>query len=585
MSTDLASMTLNAALKLNMALQGVSEAMPVSVFRNYGYDQYLIFLRAMLSVMGVPVVTSVNEFGTLVAALHSAKIEKGAALVLLDTDILAIGHSLRDPGAFGRFDSETARKRSEELLRALSGLAERTKGLIIVELFDIAKAELSGSFNSLMTDERRELVAFRNDLGMLMVSHPNLQICIGRRPVVNEGRFFDTGEFLISDAARDAARETAETFVAMILEDEGRFEPKKLIITDLDNTLWNGILGDDGYEDLRFDDSPKGKYFYLYQKFLSSLAARGIILAVSTKNSPEIVEEAFAKLKMICKAELFTIIEASWEPKSHGVDRILSTLNLLPNSAIFIDDNELELAEVAARFPEIAAFHFEPGFSSLFSLMAQIDALCKRRRKVTGIEERRTSYRSVVEFKRQTTAQISGKDEVESYLKDLGMKLEVAVASAGTKARAFELVNKTNQFNLNGLRLTPEEFEERYSEGAVILASLHDDHADYGIIACAIVRNARENIILDSAVLSCRVFSRNIEDAFFRFLFTHTMSVSDKPLIIHYRETPKNAPVRFFFERTGIMQEGASGEGSEIRYDSSSFKPCEFLGEIVSYIR
>jgi FkbH-like protein len=292
---------------------------------------------------------------------------------------------------------------------------------------------------------------------------------------------------------------------------------KKGLITDLDDTLWRGLVGEIGADNVTWDLDSGSHVHALYQQLLARLAERGTLLAIASKNDPDIVQQALGRSDLGVGADLIYPIAVSWRPKSAAVAEILKAWNVSAADVVFVDDNPMELAEVSAKFPDITTMQFptEDPNASADLLRALTDALWKE--SVT-VEDgmRLATLRTAVEVE---DARTNAGDEL-TFLRDLAAEVTIGTGDALRQPRALELVNKTNQFNLNGRRLDETQWHEFCTRpGAVVwTVSYQDRFGPLGIISVLAGVHRDRAITVDCWVLSCRAFSRGIEHHVLRSL-------------------------------------------------------------------
>ncbi len=225
--------------------------------------------------------------------------------------------------------------------------------------------------------------------------------------------------------------------------------PKKGLITDLDDTLWKGIVGEVGAGGVGWDLDSHAQIHGLYQQLLASLAEHGTLLAIASKNEPENVEEAFRRSDIRISMDSFFPVEVHWNPKSGSVSRILERWNIGADATVFLDDSPAEIGEVQAAHPEVECILFPKNDpAAALALLSRLRDLFGKTRVSAEDAIRLKSLRSAAEL------QDASKDEdaLERFLSSAAGKLTFDLVSSD--ARSLELINKTNQFNLNGLRYT-----------------------------------------------------------------------------------------------------------------------------------
>lgn len=318
-------------------------------------------------------------------------------------------------------------------------------------------------------------------------------------------------------------------------------QPKKGLITDLDDTLWSGIVGDDGAQNVRWDLDHGAQAHGLYQQFLSTLAQEGVLVAVASKNDPETVAEVFGRADMLLPQEHVFPFEVGWRSKAQGVSGVLDAWQVHPDSVIFVDDNPLELAEVNAAHPAIECVRFpsqDP--QGLYDLLVRLRDSFGRSAVSHEDEIRLESLRSNASA-RISSAEAEGFSE--ALLEQANGELTFDFRKDSHDARALALINKTNQFNLNGRRFTESTWEEYLDQDDTFLltSSYKDQFGALGKIAVLAGRVERgKEVRVDTWVLSCRAFGRRIEHQCLRVLFE---KFAARSISFTYMATDRNKPI------------------------------------------
>ena len=318
--------------------------------------------------------------------------------------------------------------------------------------------------------------------------------------------------------------------------------PKKGIISDLDDTMWKGIVGEVGPENVHWDLYGDAQMHGLYQKLLGSLSDNGTLVGVASKNDPAVVAKAFERSDMVLRPDQVFPIEASWNAKSGAVKQILEIWNINADSVIFVDDSPMELAEVAALHPgmECVLFPKEDPVAAL-QMLRRLRDLCGKDKVSSDDVLRLASIRQGAAFRKQA----EGGSAPESFLQDSKAVITFDF-SAAAEPRTLELVNKTNQFNLNGRRWAEADWhKDAASDRSLIVAvSYEDKFGPLGTIAVAKANFRGERLLVDTWVMSCRAFSRRIEHQTLRLLF-ETAGVDE--IEFAFQATAKNGPTQEFF--------------------------------------
>ncbi len=318
--------------------------------------------------------------------------------------------------------------------------------------------------------------------------------------------------------------------------------PKKGIISDLDDTLWNGIVGEIGPDAVTWDLASHAQLHGLYQKLLASLAESGTLVAAASKNDPAVVQKAFERSDLLLRPEQVFPIEVHWNAKSGSVGRILEAWNIAADSVIFVDDSPMELAEVSAAHPGIECVLFpKDDYNACLKMLRHLRDRCGKARVSADDAVRLDSIRKSAEFREQA----AGGTAPESFLQQIGAVVTFDFG-AGEQPRVLELVNKTNQFNLNGRRYTEADWRKLLakSDTICVAVSYEDKFGPLGTIAVAAghVRDGRMDI--ESWVMSCRAFARRIEHQTLKMLFDASGA---SEIAFDFAPTAKNGPLREFF--------------------------------------
>ena len=315
---------------------------------------------------------------------------------------------------------------------------------------------------------------------------------------------------------------------------------KKGVITDLDDTVWRGLVGEIGIDAVHWSLDGGSHLHAQYQQFLVSLAKRGVLIAIASKNDEAIVEKALARDDLLIRPEHYFPVVANWQPKSASVDRILKTWNIGASDVVFIDDSPVEVAEVERSHPGITGKVFPTrSAENLSQLLGELNELFWSESVSEEDSLRLESIRSsaaVDEFR--DASAIS-----EDFIASLEGTLVLDVAAGWAEQRALDLVNKTNQFNLNGRRFTAAEWREHCerADALNITAAYEDRFGRLGTISVLTGQTRDTTLVVDAWVLSCRAFTRGVEQQMLEWLLQEYDSVE-----FEYVSTPRNGPMTEF---------------------------------------
>jgi FkbH-like protein len=318
--------------------------------------------------------------------------------------------------------------------------------------------------------------------------------------------------------------------------------PKKGIITDLDGTLWAGIVGEDGPANVSWDLASHHQIHALYQKLLAALAFEGVLVGIASKNDPAVAGEALARKDMLISPGGIFPAEIHWHAKSISVARILKAWNAGAGSVVFVDDSPMELAEVAAAHPGIECLLFpKNGPAAGYALLRRLRDLFGKPHLSGEDSLRLDSVRRGAAF-REAAAEGSVSD---TFLEQAAASLTFDFESGEGGARTLELVNKTNQFNLNGVRLNPAGWQARLARPAAWMATIgyRDRFGPLGRIAVVQGRHEAGCLHVETWVMSCRALSRRIEHRTLKTLFER---FEVEEVHFDFAPTPKNGPFQDF---------------------------------------
>ena len=333
---------------------------------------------------------------------------------------------------------------------------------------------------------------------------------------------------------------------------------KKLLVTDFDNVLWHGVIGEDGIDGIKSTPDGIGFKHFIYQTLLIKLRKSGILVAGVTRNDEDLALAPFRNGSMRLAQDDLVGIIASYKPKSSQIRQLTEQLNLGLDSVVFVDDNPVELAEAAQALPSVTCVRFPEREDGLARLLDDLTSLFPIRSVTAEDRERTEMYRR--RLASMPPSEAEGAD-LRAFLRDLEMRLVIHDRSTGDRTRAIQLINKTNQFNLNGRLVTDEEVGGTLASGGKLYtATLSDRHGTHGeILACLIGPTGA----VESYVMSCRVFQRRVEHAFTTWL----VKIGHAPTAFAHVATERNEPIRQYLEGPGFVSDG----NGTVSFDAAAF--------------
>lgn len=364
-----------------------------------------------------------------------------------------------------------------------------------------------------------------------------------------------------SPIARSAMDDLARLYMRYLRALTGR--SRKCLVLDLDNTLWGGILGDEGPLGVELGSEYPGSAYVAFQHALLGLHQRGVLLAIASKNNAGDVDEIFQRnAAMVLKPEHFSSMQIHWEPKSLSLERLARTLDLGLEHMVLVDDDPAECAQVAAALPQVTTITLPKQPERYVEALMRdgwFDSL-----SLSAEDLRRSNlYRQLAagERLRQTTGSL------EDYYRRLQMTVYLAPVNDASLARAAQLSQKTNQFNTTTRRYTEADIAQRLTstEWRTVTGRVTDRFGDNGIVCLAMARIRGTVLEIDTFLLSCRVIGRSVETAILHHLATLARAASARTIEGEIIATKRNGPVRDLYQRHGFSAID-SGQGDSIRW-------------------
>ena len=450
--------------------------------------------------------------------------------------------------------------KSNEIINLAKELVKKSKSKLIISNFNIP------SYSPIGISETKEEFGLHD---MIRSLNQNIKIGLSLEPEIiiydlnsfitafGEQKVFSYKQFFYGDIriSLDCIPYLAEELIGYVTAILGL--SKKCIVLDLDNTLWGGIVGEDGFEGIKLGDDPVGRSYVEFQHNLLALNQRGILLAINSKNN---FDDAIQVIKdhpnMVLKEDNFACVRINWNDKVVNMKEISDELNIGLDSMVFVDDDPANIEYVNSNLPEISSIHMSAeqchnnsrsirSLSSLFNVLKITDE--DKTRNKMYLEQRKRS-----ELKTQV-------GNLEEFLKQMGISVHIKNADDFTIPRISQLTLKTNQFNLTTRRYQEEDIRKflQNSEKIVGCAQIQDKFGDNGITGAYIINKDNEQQwTIDTFLLSCRVIGRGIEDGILCHIIEKARKDGINQVRGEYIKTQKNKPAENFFENFGFKKEG-----------------------------
>jgi FkbH-like protein len=343
-----------------------------------------------------------------------------------------------------------------------------------------------------------------------------------------------------------------------------RGQSKKCLVLDLDDTVWGGVLGEDGPEGIEIGDGYRGEAFLAFQRAVKQLGAQGVLVAAVSKNDPELVDRVLREHpRMALRSDDFVQVMANWQPKHENLRALAETLGLATDSFVFVDDSPYERGLIRRELPGVAVIEVDDEPAAHLGRLLRDGWFDVP--ELTG-EDRSRPERYRVEVARKGF--LDHFDSLEDYLRALRIRVRVRRADRADVSRISQLTLRTNQFNLTGQRLQSTAVRALVADpDALVFAVAADDRfGDNGLIGAILARRAGGVLRIENFLLSCRVFARGIEGACLAWLLRHARETGAEAVLADYRPTARNHRVADFYPRHGFVPEGSAMDSGTVTF-------------------
>ena len=380
-----------------------------------------------------------------------------------------------------------------------------------------------------------------------LIDLSSIQNLYGRKELHDEKLYYIAKMPISTNLLPEVAKQVVDIIKAL----NGKI--KKCVVLDLDNTLWGGVIGDDGLKSIQIGELGLGHAFSEFQMWLKELKNRGIILTVCSKNNEDIAKEPFEKHpEMVLRLEDISMFVANWQDKASNIKHIQETINIGMDSLVFIDDNPFERNLVKELIPDITVPDLPEDPAMYLSYLKSLN-LFETASYSENDKDRTKQYQAEVG---RATMQSSFED-FNDYLKSLQMVATAHEFNEFEIPRISQLTQRSNQFNLRTIRYTEAEIEEilRNDKYLTLSFSLKDKFGDYGLISVVIMeKKDKETLFLDTWLMSCRVLKRGMEEFIINTIIETAKKKGFKKVVGEYIKTPKNAMVEKIYSNLGFKE-------------------------------
>jgi len=362
----------------------------------------------------------------------------------------------------------------------------------------------------------------------------------------------------------------AKNIVDIAMSTRGR--SIKCVVLDLDNTLWGGVIGDDGVDGIVLNAHGDGEAYFRLQLFLKELLKRGILLAVASKNEMSNALLPFDKHPdMVLKREDITVFMADWNDKAGNIRKIRDTLNIGLDSMVFLDDNPFERDLVRGVLPEVIVPELPEDPADYVRAICELNLFETPAFSAEDLQ-RSEMYRAEGE-RRQAQAAFANAGD---FLRSLDMRIVAARFDAFHLPRIAQLIQRSNQFNLTTRRRTEAECEALMNDPGVtpLYVKLSDRMGDHGLIGVVILEPDGETLAIRDWLMSCRVLARGVEQFMMNLVVEEAVRLNKAVVAGEYIATPKNGMVKDFFAEFGFVKAGGGEDHTHWRLVVNEYRPA-----------
>jgi FkbH-like protein len=479
--------------------------------------------------------------------------------------------------------ADTVQRATSDIIDWLAVLRSRTTAVMIVSDFSNPAAIPGGVLGAQAEVDAAALIATANRQLRTFVASTAGTYLLPMSRVIDEmgrSRFYDERKWLMARLpfSAEAMWPVAQSMTGVLYPALGKV--RKAVVVDLDNTLWGGIVGEDGLHGVKLGNEYPGAAYTALQRALLECYERGIILAIASKNNEaDAVEIIDNHPDMVLRSHHFAARQINWNPKSESLRRIAESLNIGVDSLVFLDDNPVERAQVRGELPEVLVPELP---ADPMGYVDVVRALAVLERLSVSAEDRDRGRQYAEQRQREDLHRSAG--SLEEFYRSLEMAVSVRPVTAATLARTAQLTQKTNQFNLTTRRYDEARLASMLDDPCwrSYTCSVRDKFGDNGLVGVALVRTSEDSWEIDTFLLSCRVIGRTVETGILAKIAVDARKAGVHRLCGCFIETAKNAPAREFYPSHGFACVAKTGGESEWQLDLRASCPAwpDWLGEI-----
>lgn len=540
----------------------------LSILRSFTLEPLVPVLRAEAFVRGLDLSTQVGDFNAFAQEI----LDPESKLYDFSPDVVILAARTPDlaPDLWSQFQDlapdavpAAVQRVGDSFRQWIHAFRDRSSAALILHSLESPLRPSAGVLDSQRENSQSAAIQRINvELGRIAREYRNVYVLDYDGLMARHGRmrFQDERKWLIArmPIAADHLIHLAREWMRFLMPLSGK--TSKVLVTDLDNTLWGGIIGEDGINGIKLGPEYPGAAYQNLQRAMLDLSKRGILLAICSKNNLDDAMEAIEKHSgMLLRNKDFAATRINWTEKAQNLREIAEELNLGIDSLAFVDDNPFEREQVRKVLPEVTIIDLPQ--DPLGYAAAIRDCPAFERLALSNEDEQRTAMYAEQRQRSQTEQKFQSKEDFFRYL---DQEAEVSPVSPATLARVAQLIQKTNQFNLTTRRYTEQQIAEMAERPGwqVMSIKVRDRFGDHGLVGVAITRAENVEYEIDTFLLSCRVIGRTVETALLAYLAQNAKGRGCSRISGKFLPTKKNAPARDFYAQHGFQRLAEGPDGS-----------------------
>lgn len=551
----------------------------LAILRSFTVEPAVPLLRAAALAAGIDLQVRLSAHNA-----YAQEILDGTSALYRDVpDAVILAVQLRDlsPQIWEEFAGcapESREKAAEEIVRSyrewIAAFRSRSDAALIVHLFELPVVAARGVLDSQGSNGQAATIQRLNDgLRAAAADWPGIYVLhydalIGRH---GRERWHDEQKWLT------VRLPIAAEFLPALCSEWLRFlcpicgRTAKVVVTDLDNTLWGGVIGEDGLAGLRLDSEFPGAAYRALQRALLDLYHRGILLAIVSKNNEADAMQVLQEHRgMLLQPRHFAAMRINWRHKADNIREIAEELNVGLDSLVFVDDNPVERAQVRSELPDVTVVELPDDPMRYAGALRDVPMF--ERVTLSAEDAKRQEFYA---HQRLRTELQRSSQSLEDFYRSLRQVVEIERLNAGDLVRAAQLTHKTNQFNLTTRRHSEAELARLAASGDwdVYTVRVLDRFGDNGLVGVCVANRSDGACEIDTLLLSCRVIGRTVESAILHFLAEQSRARGIKVLRGRFVPTSKNRPAASFYADHGFKKVADEENGAVWALDLETVRP------------